>query len=574
MRAAIFYTATTGIWQSVWLEPVPVAHIASLKLTPDVDAGVLRVGVQIAGSARPLLLDDDKVAHLTAQLETTPPLPIRVTALDGATVVATAVGPSNTELRLAIPAAHLWTPDDPHLYTLQVSLAQGGRPGDSVGSYFAMRKISLGKDEQGRTRLFLNNKFFFEVGALDQGYWPDGIYTAPTDDALRFDIEAAKRFGMNLLRKHAKVEPARWYYWTDKLGMLVWQDMPQMYGGENVLTDEVKQQFNTEWQRIIAEHYNSPSIVVWTTFNEGWGQHDTAQVVAFTKQLDPSRLVNNASGWTDKQVGDIADTHAYPGPWSGKPEATRAAVNGEFGGVTMNVPEHRWVNNAGVMGYGATLQSSWLATKHYQNLLKAAYHLRDDQGTSAVVYTQITDVEQEINGLLTYDRAVVKLDQAIVAAANQGRFLLMPPNPNPDLVPTSQDEPINWHYTTTKPADNWFTPTFDDAAWQTGSAVFGHDAPGVRTQWTTDDIWIRRTFNLPAVIPAKLVFLAQHDEDAEIYVNGVLAATVTGFTGEYAQLPMNEAGRAALKPGQNVLAVHCHQTVGGQAIDVGITQAP
>ncbi|BCM91191.1 beta-galactosidase [Abditibacteriota bacterium] len=546
----IFYTGATGIWQSVWLEPVPVAHIDSLKITPDVDTSQLRLTVNSSGNA-----------------------PISVSALDGGKTIASVKGTANTELIIPIKNAKLWSPDSPTLYDLKVTLGTG-KNADSVNSYFAMRKISLGKDDQGRTRIFLNNKFVFQVGALDQGYWPDGIWTAPTDDALKYDIQIAKTLGWNMLRKHAKVEPARWYYWTDKLGMLVWQDMPQMYGGpQGALSDAAKNQFDTEWRTILSQKHNSPSIVVWTTFNEGWGQHDTPRVVAYTKALDPSRLVNNASGWTDQNVGDIHDTHAYPGPWSNEPEATRAAVNGEFGGITMSVPDHRWQNNAGVMGYGATLKSGWLATKRYQNLLETAYKLKETRGTSAIVYTQITDVEQEINGLLTYDRAVMKPDVKIIAAANRGEFLPLPPNPNPELVPTSDDEASNWKYTTDKPADDWFGAAFNDTDWKTGAAPFGHDAGGIRTQWTTSDIWIRRTFDLPTQIPAKLNLLVKHDEDAEIYVNGVLAGTATGYTGDYVPISMSDAARATLKPGQNTLAVHVHQTTGGQGIDVGIAAA-
>lgn len=406
----IFYTGATGIWQSVWLEPVPVAHIDSLKITPDIDAAQLRLTVRSGGNG-----------------------PVSVSALDGGKVVASAKGTANTELVLPIQNAKLWSPDSPFLYDLKVTLGNG-KSADSVDSYFAMRKISLGKDDQGRQRIFLNNKFLFQVGALDQGYWPDGIWTAPTDDALKYDVQIAKTLGWNLLRKHAKVEPARWYYWTDKLGMLVWQDMPQMYGGrDDALSDAAKTQFDAEWRLIMDQNHNSPSIVVWTTFNEGWGQHDTERVVAYTKALDPSRLVNNASGWTDKNVGDIHDTHAYPGPWSNEPEATRASVNGEFGGITMSVPDHRWQNNAKVMGYGATLDSGWLVTKRYQDLLKKAYDIKETRGTSAIVYTQITDVEQEINGLLTYDRSVMKPDVKIIAAANRGQFLPLPPQPEPRI---------------------------------------------------------------------------------------------------------------------------------------------
>lgn len=545
----IFYTAATGIWQSVWLEPVPTDHIQSLKITPDIDKSELRLTVN-SGDA-------------TA---------VKVTVLDGNKVVTSAKGQANTELVIPIPDAKLWSPEAPFLYNLKVDLEKV-KTSDSVQSYFAMRKISLGKDEQGRQRIFLNNKFVFQVGALDQGYWPDGIFTAPTDEALKYDVVIAKKFGYNLLRKHAKVEPDRWYYHCDKLGMLVWQDMPQMYGGKDgALSDAAKAQFEAEWRRIIAQFYNYPSIVVWTTFNEGWGQHDTEKVVALTKKLDPTRLVNNASGWTDQNVGDLHDTHAYPGPWANLPEPNRAAVNGEFGGITLNVDGHRWVNNVDVMGYGATLQSSWLATKRFQDLYKKVYDLKESRGTSAVVYTQLTDVEQEINGLLTYDREVVKMDAAIVTAAHKGQFLPLGPNPNPQLVPTSEEEGTNWTYTNEKPADNWISTGFDDSKWKTGAAPFGNDAANIRTNWKTSDIWIRRTFSLPATIPAKLKLRVVHDEDAEIYINGVLVGKVTGYTGDYKEIPISDAARATLKPGANTFAVHCHQTIGGQSIDVGIVK--
>ena len=554
----IFYTAATGIWQTVWLEPVPEArHIHRLKITPDINASTVRVTVAVTGGGG---------GGGNA--------PVRVTLTDGGKAVASATGAANRELTLRVRNMKLWSPEAPFLYGLEAALGSG-TGADRVGSYAALRKASLGRDARGRRRLFLNNKFVFQVGVLDQGYWPDGIYTAPTDRALRYDIEAAKRLGWNLLRKHAKVEPARWYYHADKLGMLVWQDMPQMYGGENgALSGSAKAQFEAEWREIIAENYNAPSIVVWTTFNEGMGQHDTERIVSLTRRLDPTRLVNNASGWVDKRVGDMHDSHVYPGPGSNEPEAARAAVNGEFGGITYDAG-HRWVNDAAVMGYGATLRSGWLATKRYQNLMRSAFALRDARGTSAVVYTQLTDVEQEINGVLTYDRAVVKLDPEIVRAANRGRFLPLPPNPNPntDLVPTSEDEPLTWRYTTERPGPDWFLPDFDDARWRTGPAPFGKDAGNVRTPWTTSDLWIRRSFTLSGEIPARLNLLILHDEDAEVYVNGVPAASVTGHTGEYKTVPMSEAARAALKPGRNTLAVHVRQTVGGQSIDVGIARA-
>jgi hypothetical protein len=549
---SIFYTSSTGIWQTVWLEPVPVSHIVGLKLVPDVDAGVLHVTVETGEKAQ-----------------------VEITVNDGATVVAQIKGDAGKTVDVPIANPHLWSPTDPHLYDLNVSLMQSGKMVDSVGSYFGMRKISLGKDEKGRTRIFLNNKFLLEIGLLDQGFWPEGIYTAPTDDALKYDMETVKKMNFNLIRKHAKVEPPRWYYWADKLGLLVWQDMPQAFGAApdgTTLSEVAKEEWLSEWQAEIDELFNFPSIIVWTTFNEGWGQHDTEAIVAFTQKIDPTRLVNAASGWVDKKVGDIKDTHAYPGPWSGTPEVNRAAVNGEFGGVTRSIPEHRWTTDT--FGYGTVLQKEWLATKRYEGLLRTAYKLSDERGTSAFVYTQMTDVEEEINGLMTYDRKVIKLNPDVVATANLGQFPPLPPDPDPDLVPNSEDEPTDWNITTNPPAEGWQAPGFDDSQWKKKPAPFGHGIGGVRTDWRTPDIWIRRKFILPATIPDKLVFTIEHDEDVDIYLNGIQAAKAAGYVDTYITLPVNEAGRNALHAGENTLAAHVHQTTGGQVIDIGIIKMP
>ncbi len=568
---SVLYTGATGIWQSVWLEPVPASHIRGLKITPDVDAKSLRLTVQTEG------------ADSGTQ--------VAVVVLDGARVVAKAFGRADEETRIPIPGPHLWSPDDPHLYSLRVSVP--GQFSDGVGSYFALRKISLGKDAQGRTRILLNNAPFFQVGTLDQGYWPDGIYTAPTDAALRSDIDAAKGFGFNLIRKHAKVEPDRWYYWADKIGMLVWQDMPQAFGDGETFTDATKAQWLLEWTREIAQFASHPSIVVWTPFNEGWGQHDTARIAALTKRLDPTRLVDAASGGYNQAVdgkmsqfrlptpantGDINDTHTYPDPTTEKQDPARALVCGEFGGISLRVSGHLW--EAGNFGYGAVQEDGWHLTQHYQQVLKEAYALRDDLGVSAVVYTQIADVERETNGLLTYDRAAVKPLASFIIAANQGRFPALPPPPPPpvshDLVPTSALAPQTWRYQTAKPIGDWTRPGFGDAGWATGKAPFGQGVGHPNTPWTDTpgDIWLRRTVTLSADIPAKLDVVAFYDEDVEVYVNGVLAASAPGYVSDYARLPMSDAARAALRPGgPNVLAVHCHQTIGGQFIDVGIAEA-
>ena len=395
---SIMYTATTGIWQTVWLEPVAPAHIESLKIVPDVDESCLRLTVFGSGSVEAVASEDGKV-------------------------IAQVTGQAGSELKLSIPSPKLWSPDSPHLYDLRVSLKSGDKTVDAVTSYFGMRKIALGKDDKGITRMMLNGKPVFQVGPLDQGFWPDGIYTAPTDEALRFDIAETKRLGFNTTRKHVKVEPDRWYYWCDKLGLLVWQDMPcgNSYTDKQQPID--KPQFKSELVNMVKNNWNHPSIIMWVVFNENQGQHDTEALVAEVKALDPSRLVNNASGNDDKNCGDVIDKHSYPGPESPKPEENRAAVLGEFGGLGLPVDGHTWTKKT--WGYEGTKNIEDL-TSAYEKLLGKSWELNATAGLSAVIYTQLTDVETECNGLLTYDREINKVIPERAAAANSGK---LPKNP-------------------------------------------------------------------------------------------------------------------------------------------------
>jgi beta-galactosidase/beta-glucuronidase len=295
---------------------------------------------------------------------------------------------------------------------------------DTVQSYFGMRKISLGKDHKGFTRIMLNNEPYFQFGPLDQGFWPDGIYTAPTDQALRYDIEMTRKLGFNMARKHVKVEPARWYYWCDKLGLLVWQDMPsgdKYISGQQpdiTRTPESGRQFEQELTSLVAGLYNHPSIVTWVPYNEGWGQWDTARISEMVKKLDPSRLVNSVSGWTDRGVGDMNDMHKYPGPGAPEPERNRATVLGEFGGLGLPMPGHTWQAEKN-WGYRSFTDRTSLQAA-YLDLIAKLFPLIEEKGLSAAVYTQTTDVEIEVNGLMTYDRAVVKMDPKTIADANKG----------------------------------------------------------------------------------------------------------------------------------------------------------
>jgi hypothetical protein len=539
----IFYTPTSGIWQTVWLEPVPEVSIEELQLVPDLDAGVLRV--KVAGAS---VADSWQV---------------EVSALASTNEAGRVTGALNQVLTLPIASPHPWSPEDPFLYDLKITLQNGGKVVDSVSSYFGMRKVSLLKDAGGVLRIELNNRSTFQVGALDQGFWPDGIYTAPTDEALRFDIEFLKRAGFNLARKHVKVEPDRWYYWCDRLGLLVWQDMPS--GNNNTL--EGRTQFEGELQRMIEGRRNHPSIILWVLFNEGWGQYDTERLVAWLKGFDPSRLVSNSSGWTDKRVGDILDIHSYPGPDSPAIEAHRASVVGEYGGLGLGWTGHTWSDK--FWGYQPMPDQKTL-TERYCKLLERVHLLKDFFGLSAAVYTQTTDVETECNGLLTYDRAVMKIDTDVTQAANSGK---RQGQPFEVIAPNTLHGRVLWKYSTEPPDPSWNQPDFNDAAWNEGLGGFGtRETPGtlVNTTWATSDIWLRREFRWNGQDLRNARIQIHHDEEAEVYFNGVLAAKGTSYVTGYSEMEILPDARAALKPGVNVLAVHCHQSKGGQYIDAGI----
>lgn len=539
----IFYTSTSGIWQTVWLEPVPETCIDRLKCTPDVDAKSLHLWVG-ANS-----LSDN--------------LQVQAVASAAGKTVGSVSGPANASLILNLPNPHLWSPDDPFLYDLKVTLSDGAEPVDSVGSYFGMRKIGLRKDEQGFTRIALNDHFTFEIGTLDQGFWPDGIYTAPSDEALRSDIEFLKKSGFNFTRKHVKVEPDRWYYWCDKLGLLVWQDMPS---GNNA-TEDGRHDFENELLRMIDGLENHPAIVVWVLFNEGWGQYDTKQLTDWLKERDRSRLVDDASGWTDMRVGDLLDMHNYPGPDTPTPEPRRAAVLGEFGGLALAVRSHMWSTN--YWGY-AKLPTANDLSERYIQMLKQVWKLNYLRGLSAAVYTQTADVETECNGLQTYDRAAAKISPDILWAANRSGLADIPQNV---ILADGVFGRVNWKYTTEQPPGDWYQTQFDASNWKEGAGGFGSaGTPGVflNTVWTTEDIWMRRTFTVSDKDIPQIKLHVFHDEDVEIYLNGALAARLPGFITDYDVFEVSKVAISALHPGENTIAVHCHQTAGGQGIDVGI----
>ncbi len=540
----IWYTAVTGIWQTVWLEEVPAEFIERVRITPDIDRGGVTVWVESPGGCA-----------------------VRLEAFLQGHKVAEARGAAKQNVLLLISDPKLWWPDDPVLYDLKVTLFRGDQPLDEVWSYFGLRKIGVAKDQQGINRIMFNNKPLFHYGPLDQGWWPDGLYTAPSDDALRFDIVMTKKYGMNAVRKHVKYEPERWYYWCDKLGLLVWQDMPS---GNFDQAPEGRTNFRRELRAMIDRLYNHPCIVMWIPFNEGWGQHDTCEIADWVKSYDPSRLVNEASGWHDHGCGEISDMHRYPGPGMRPLEERRACVLGEFGGLGLPIAGHLW-REEGAWGY-RTYQDQDSLTAAYVDLLRRL-RLLIGQGLCGAIYTQTTDVEIEVNGLLTYDRAVAKIhiDPAFEAAQK----LYLPPPRVTLLVPASETQPHVWRYSVTEPPASWMMPEFDDSTWQQGPAGFGRPkTPGavVRTEWTTSDIWLRRSFELNELPQrGELTLIVHHDEDAEVYLNGRQIAELKGFLTGYTLLPLpTDTLSRLLRRGINILAVHCRQTTGGQYIDVGL----
>ena len=405
----IWYTPVSGIWQTVWLEPVNEKHIANLRILPDVDANVLKIDACVAeGTATDML---------------------EVSVYDGNQLVATGKSINGEAVDVEMPQdVKLWSPDSPFLYTLKVALINKGKVVDKVDSYAAMRKFSSRRDENGIVRLELNNQPLFQFGPLDQGWWPDGLYTAPTDEALRYDVQKTKDFGFNMIRKHIKVEPARWYMHCDQLGIIVWQDMPsgdknpewQMRkyfdGAERLRSPESEANYRKEWKEIMDYLYSYPCIGTWVPFNEAWGQFKTQEIAEWTKQYDPSRLVNPASGGNHYTCGDILDLHNYPAPSMYLYDAQRATVLGEYGGIGLVLKDHLWEPNRN-WGY-VQFNSSKEATDEYVKYAEMLYNMVV-KGFSGAVYTQTTDVEIEVNGLMTYDRKVIKLDEKRVREINQ-----------------------------------------------------------------------------------------------------------------------------------------------------------
>ncbi|MBN1411021.1 MAG: AbfB domain-containing protein, partial [Spirochaetales bacterium] len=472
----IWYTPSSGIWQTVWMEAVPATSIRSLKLIPNIDNSTLAVTVTTSGS--------------------TSGITVEAIAYDGSAVAGSVTGNANTQLTLPISNQKLWSPSSPFLYSLTVSLRSGSTNVDSVNSYFGMRKISRGS-VGGVTKMLLNNSFLFEMGPLDQGFWPDGIYTAPSDAAIIFDIQGMKDLGYNMVRKHIKVEPERWYYHCDRLGLLVWQDMPN--GSNN--TTEKQNQFRTELERMINTHINHPSIIMWVTFNEQWGIFDSVNIANYAKSLDSSRLVdeNSACGSGGSTVGDVRDYHYYSPPGCPAPDS-RALACGEYGGLVLVKTGNMWDPNY-YSTWALMTNSDSEFTTTYVNYCNQIVSLRDNSGLSAAVYTQWTDVEGELNGNYTYDRKVFKGDRASIRAALQATYsgAGTPVNPPAGTVAWESYNYRSYfirHQDSRGRISNVISP-IEDAYWRmipglagAGVSFESVNYPGMYLRHTNSEIWL------------------------------------------------------------------------------------
>ncbi len=572
----IFYTSTSGIWQTVWLESVPIRSIESISVTAtnnglvQLQAGIseppgLYAQFDFGGGKRGVRRKSDYFVR-TEVLASGKAIArgqgdVLDMVSDGVDEKGRWTSATNVQanINLQVKKPNLWSPEHPFIYNLRFSLIRRGKVVDQVKSYFAFRDISLVRDKTGQQRIALNGKPYFMVGPLDQGFWPDGIYTAPSEAAMKYDLDVTKRLGFNMIRKHVKVEPDRWYYLCDKMGILVMQDMPSGDRGigpndpDIVRSPESAQIFRDELKAMIDARRNHPCIVSWVLYNEGWGQWDTARMTQWLKKYDPSRLVDATTGWADRGVGDMNDVHVYPGPGAPPRDLKRALMLGEFGGLGLPVPGHMW--RATGWGY-QSFKTKQELTDAFVRLLSDLRFLIAKPGLSGAVYTQTTDVETELNGLMTYDRALIKMDEARMRQAV--RELFLPPPTFTEIVPTSESTPQTWEY------------QLAPGPWLHGPGGFGTpETPGsvVRTRWDTEDIWLRRKFVLPKnYLAGDLWLRLSYDDDVEVRIDDKIVYTAPGWTTSYKLLPL----QVGLAKGEHTLSIHCHQNEGGQYVDAGL----
>ena len=560
----IYYTRVSGIWQTVWLESVPRTYVKSLRINSDATKGIIDVKTEIDGDA-------DVVPS------------VKISASFEGREVGSVTG-SVKGTRLTVKAPQLWSPDKPNLYDLKVELILRGQTIDTVESYVGIRSVGKHLDAGGNWRFTLNGKEIFHLGPLDQGWFPDGLLTPASDEAMVFDIDYLKAAGFNCIRNHIKVRPRRYYAYCDRVGMMIWQDQVsgtphpkwtrlQPNPKDKDWPDEAHEQFMYELKEMIDYLYNAPSIVSWVPFNEAWGQHRTLEVGKWTMAYDPSRLVNVASGGNFWPVGDVVDHHSYPHPHFPVYDSRfkeYLKVVGEFGGHGFVVDKKNlWNPGAKNWGYGGLPKSKEELLGRYRESIQRMIRLKQ-AGVAGGIYTQTTDVEAEVNGLMTYDREVQKFPAEELRRLHEKLYaakLLGKP-----ALPVAAQNKVPVRYTTTEPVDDWMKPGFDDHKWKQGAAGLG--APGtpnanIKTIWNTPRVWIRTSFDYDP-IKGKLLLNVFWDENPTIYVNGVVAAKLVGYTTHYELKKISDAAQASLKKGKNTLAIYCQNALGGQYVDVSL----
>ena len=520
IRNVTKYTATSGIWQTVWLEPINDVAIESIKIIPNIDNATISLQTKVVGATQGTR--------------------IKIQAFDQGKEIASSIAADDELVSLQLNQPKLWSPTNPFLYDLKLSLVKDGKVVDEVSSYFGMRKISMGRDQEGYMRILLNNAIIYQLGPLDQGYWPDGILTPASDQALRYDIAYLKKIGANMDRMHMKVQPERWYYHCDQLGILVWQDMVSPTKFIETKSNLNPSDFELEHNITVDQLYNHPSIIQWVLFNESWGQYDTERLTAALKAKDPTRLVINASGWHDKKVGDIRDFHDYtihPAIALVTKNDDRAMVLGEAGGFDLLIPGHLWTPD---LKTETKLKTDWTidfkkgVVKSADELIEKYTILLDDlfqlkkYGLNAVVYTQISDVEDEISGWMTYDRKVSKLPDTTFAALHQQFF--KPTITGKYILPLSMNTAQQWNYRFTAPSNDWIKNT-TIADFKLGEAPFGiesNNAHKVNTTWNTNSLFLNKEFTLTA-LPSKLSLVACNTGITDVYINGAYVMQFNNF---------------------------------------------
>jgi hypothetical protein len=541
------FSAVSGIWQSVWLEPVPEVSIQDVELRAELATGMVSVTPALNG----------------APVGTT----LRVIVFDEGSEVSRSEVADGESATVLVPAPKPWSPDSPFLYDVTLELWRGEELLDSADSYFAFRSISLGKDGPA-TKLMLNDEPLLSMGVLSQGYWPEGLYTPPTDAALKSDLSLVRNLGFNSVRVHEKLESERFYYWADRLGVLVWQDVP---AGVST-TDAARDEFSAELSAMVSERRAHPSLAVWTLFTGGRGVPgaDVAERVDQVKRLTTDQLLIGASGTDDEGSGDLRDRPDRFAVTSPAPDE-RGVVLGEYGSLSRSITGHTWSGTTGAAQTAAD-------TTRYVDLARRARGLARRPGLSAALFRQLTDVENELDGLVTYDRAVTKITANTIASANTGET-----EPIVPIVQASEFEVAarylkdaqGFRYVTVNPGgDQWNKPGFNDSAWTKAAAGIGGTADAgarVRTLLNFDEIWTRTTFTLDEKpTTGRLLVRMMYDEDTQVYVNGVRASDTYHWVTSYGDFLASDAALGALVVGDNTIATHTMNGDGGRYIDVGL----